>query len=603
MTSTQTECAARTSAGSVLTRTFACVSILAAVLAIASPVIAQDTIATMNDPRAHLEPGTENAAAYAGWNMQLVSWSPKPMEFDSARGLAYINSDVAFRGNTLYQGNFSGFSVWDISNPASPVLLSTVPCATDQGDPSIHGNLLFISAESGRSRKDCGMQGVAEGAGAERMRGVRIFDVSDPRNPRLVKNVQTCRGSHTHTLVPHPTDSNIVYIYVGGSSSVRDSTEVASLECFDGTVAENPKTAQYRIDIIRVPLNNVEQAEVVGYARIFENLPRSPGRGGVAADDAAADDRRASGPRGCHDLTSYPAFNLVAGSCGSFGILLDARNPERPVRLDAKSDLNFSLWHTAVFSNDGSSVVFTDEWGGGTAPRCRVTDPLRLGGNTILSIDNGRMTQHGYFKMLAAQTSTENCVSHNGGLIPVPGRDIMVQGWYQGGVNVFDFTDPTNPVEIAYFDRGPIDAGNLVVGGSWGAYWYNGYIYSSELSRGLDVLELTPNEHLSQNEIDAAKLVRMDEYNPQMQPRLVWPAAFPVIRSYLDQLVRNGGLPETRTTAIASAIDAAERASGTARRDQLNRLATDLDRDAAGARDAERVRAMAVAVRALADAR
>jgi hypothetical protein len=205
--------------------------------------------------------------------------------------------------------------------------------------------------------------------------------------------------------------------------------------------------------------------------------------------------------------------------------------------------------------------------------------------------------------MLAAQTNTENCVSHNGGLIPVPGRDIMVQGWYQGGVNVFDFTDPTNPVEIAYFDRGPIDAGNLVVGGSWGAYWYNGYIYSSELSRGLDVLELTPNEHLSQNEIDAAKLVRMQEYNPQAQPRLVWPAAFPVIRSYLDQLVRNGGLPETRTTAIASAIDAAERASGTARRDQLNRLATDLDRDAAGARDAERVRAMAVAVRALAEAR
>jgi hypothetical protein len=590
--STQTKLPARAIAASAM---------FAVALATPSPLLAQqDTIATMDDPRAHLDAGAGNTAEQAAWNMRLVSWSPKPMEFDSARGLAYINSDLAFRGTTVYQGNFSGFSIWDVSDPAKPALLSTVPCATDQGDPSIHGNLLFISAESGRSRKDCGMQGVEEGAGADRMRGVRIFDVSDPRNPRLVKNVQTCRGSHTHTLVPHPTDSNVVYIYVGGSSSVRDSVEMPV--CSDGTVAENPNTAQYRVDIIRVPLNDVEQAEVVGYARIFEDLPRPPGRAGVPASDSAVAGRRSGGPRGCHDLTSYPAFNLVAGSCGSFGILLDAKDPERPVRLDAKSDLNFSLWHTAVFSNDGESVVFTDEWGGGTAPRCRITDPLRLGGNTILSIDDGRMTQHGYFKMLAAQTVTENCVSHNGGLIPVPGRDIMVQGWYQGGVNVFDFTDPTNPVEIAYFDRGPVDDTALVVGGSWGAYWYNGHIYSSELSRGLDVLELTPNEHLSQNEIDAAKLVMMEEYNPQMQPRIVWPAAFPVIRSYLDQLVRNGGLPAVRTTAIANAVDAAERATGTARRDQLNRLATELDADAANAADAERVRALAAAVRDLANA-
>jgi hypothetical protein len=582
------------------TRATAVGAIFVTVLATAPPLFAQqDTIATMDDPRAHLADGTENSAAYAGWNMQLVSYSPKPMAFDSARGLAFINSDLAFRGSMVYQGNFSGFSIWDVSDPADPALLSTMVCATDQGDPSILGNLLFISAESPRARNDCGMQGVEDGA--DRMRGVRIFDVSDPRNPRLVKNVQTCRGSHTHTLVPHPTDGNVVYIYVGGASSVRDSTEVPELQCSEGTVAENPNTAQYRVDIIRVPLDDLEQAAVVGYARIFEDLPRPPGRAGVVADEAA-DDRRSRGPSGCHDLTSYPAFNLVAGSCGSFGIMLDVRNPEQPVRLDAKSDLNFSLWHTAVFSNDASAVVFTDEWGGGTSPRCRITDPLRLGGNTILSLADGTMTQHGYFKMLAAQTDTENCVSHNGGLIPVPGRDIMVQGWYQGGVNVFDFTDPTNPVEIAYFDRGPVDDENLVVGGSWGAYWYNGHIYSSELSRGLDVFELTPSEHLSQNEIDAAKLIRMEEYNPQMQPRLEWPAAFPVIRSFLDQLVRNGGLPEPRTTAIASALDAAEAASGTARRDQLNRLATQLDADAANAIDAERVRAMAAAVRDLANA-
>ncbi|CAN5873989.1 hypothetical protein BH23GEM9_BH23GEM9_07600 [soil metagenome] len=578
--------------------------VMIASAASAAPLRAQeDVLATMNDPRVGLAAGAGNSAGQAALHMRLVSWSPKPAQFDSARGLTFINSDLAFRGNYVYQGNFSGFMVWDVSNPDRPVLRSTVVCATDQGDPSIHGNLLFISAESLRSRNDCGTQGVQDGS--DRMRGVRIFDVSNPASPRLVKNVQTCRGSHTHTLVPHPTDSNVLYIYVGGSSGVRSAEEMP--ECSSGPVTENPNTAQQRVDIIRVPLADPEQATVIGYARIFEGL-RSPGSGGVAAPgDPPADPAggapaagRARGPSGCHDLTAYPAMNLVAGACGSFGILLDASNPERPVRLDALSDLNFSLWHTAVFSNDGRSVVFTDEWGGGTAPRCRATDPLRLGGNTILRIDEGRMTQHAYFKMLAAQTGTENCVSHNGGLIPVPGRDIMVQGWYQGGVNVFDFTDPDNPVEIAYFDRGPVDEESLVVGGSWGAYWYNGHIYSSELSRGLDVLALLPSEFLSQNEIDAAKLVIIDEYNPQSQPLIVWPAAFPVVRSYLDQLVRSGGLPAARTTAISAALTTAERATGAARRDQLNRLAVALDADATRAADARRVRAMAAAVRELA---
>ena len=555
----------------------------------------QDTIATNNDPRAGLKAGTGNTAGIAIKNMRLVSNTPKPPVLDVARGLSYINSDIAFKDNVVYVGNFSGFSAYDVSNPAQPQLLSVVHCATDQGDPSVYGNLLFVSAESGRARKDCGMQGVQDGM--DRMRGVRIFDVSNPRAPILLKNVQTCRGSHTHTIVPHPTDKNTIYIYVGGSSQIRDSKEMP--ECSGGTVAENPNTADFRVDIIKVPLQNPEQAAVVGYARIFEGLPRSPGRAGVALSDTASG-RRVLGPEGCHDLTAYPAYHLVAGSCGSFGILLDARDPEKPVRLDAKSDLNFSLWHTAVFSNDAKRIVFTDEWGGGTSPRCRITDPLRLGGNTILSIDDGKMTQHGYFKMLAAQTNTENCVSHNGGLVPVPGRDIMVQGWYQGGVNVFDFTDPTKPIEIAYFDRGPVNDSTLVMGGSWGAYYWNGYIYSPELSRGLDILELTPSEFLSQNEIDAAKLVRFEEYNPQSQPKIVWPAAFPVVRSYLDQLVRNNGLPAARTTAIATALNNAERASGAARRTQLNRLAAQLDRDARSSTDEPRVRAMAAAVRQLA---
>jgi hypothetical protein len=577
-----------------------CAALAALLGAAAAPLSAQDVLATTSDPRVGLRAGPGNTAEQALLHMRLVSYSPKPPAFDSVRGLTFINSDLAFRGNYVYQGNFSGFMIWDASNPARPHLLSTTVCATDQGDPSIYGNLLFISAEAVRSRNDCGTQGVEHGA--DRMRGVRIFDVSDPRAPRLVKNVQTCRGSHTHTIVPHPTDPSVIYIYVGGSSVIRDASELPG--CSGGTVAENPNTADYRVDIIRVPLRNPEQSAVIGYARIFEELPRPPGRAGVAAPDAApAGGRDAFGPRGCHDLTSFPEYHLVAGACGSFGILLDVRNPERPVRLDALSDVNFSLWHTAVFSNDARKVVFTDEWGGGTSPRCRVNDPQRLGGNTILSIDgSGQLTQHGYFKMMAAQTDQENCVSHNGGLIPVPGRDIMVQGWYQGGVNVFDFADPDNPVEIAYFDRGPVDANALVIGGSWGAYWYNGYIYSSELSRGLDVLELLPSEFLSQNEIDAAKLVVMEEYNPQAQPKLVWPAAFPVARSYVDQLERNRGLPQARIDAVRSALANAERASGAARRNALTALAAELDRDAARAGDPARVRTLAQSVRDLADA-
>lgn len=543
----------------------------------------QHGVATMDDPRVGLAAGPQGTAEEAALNMRLISLSPKPVQFDSARGLTYINSDLAFRENRVYQGNFSGFMIWDVSNPRNPELLNTTVCATDQGDPSIYGNLLFISAESNRSRNDCGIQGVEDGA--DRMRGVRIFDVSNPRSPRLVKNVQTCRGSHTHTLVPDPTDPDVLYIYVGGSSGVRSADEMAA--CSGGTVAENANTAQFRVDIIRVPLSNPEASEVVTFGRIFEGLAPRGSRGG---------------PSGCHDLTSYPAMNLVAGACGSYGILLDASDPENPVRLDAVADDNFSLWHTAVFSNDGSSVVFTDEWGGGTQPRCRAGDPFELGGNTILGIDNGRLTQHAYFKMPAVQTDTENCVSHNGGLIPVPGRDIMVQGWYQGGVNVFDFTDQDNPIEIAYHDRGPVDAESLVVGGSWGAYWYNGFIYSSELSRGLDVLELLPSEHLSENELAAAKLVMMEEYNPQSQPVLEWPAAFPVVRSYLDQLIRGNGLATERTRAISAALASAEAASGAARRDQLNRLAGELDADARSAADADRVRTMAAAVRDLAAA-
>jgi hypothetical protein len=575
-------------------------AIVAAAVPLSASAQQPDVMATTNDPRAALKPGEKNTAGIAASHMKLVSFTPKPAQFDSARGLSWINSDIAFKDHYVYQVNFSGFMIWDVANPKMPKLVSANVCPTDQADPSIWGNLLFISDESARGRKDCGMQGVPAGQGADRERGVRVYDVTDPAHPKLVNNIQTCRGTHTHTIVPDPNDKNIIYIYGGGSSSTRDSTEVPELQCSQGNYPTNPNASSNRIDIIKVDLRHPEQAKVVGFARIFENLPRAAGSAGQARDTMATTGRGAFGPGGCHDMTAYPKYQIVAASCGSHGILLDVKDPMHPVRLDAKTDVNFSLWHTAIFNNDASKVVYTDEWGGGQAPRCRATDPQRLGGNTILTIDNGKYTQHGYFKMLAAQTNMENCVSHNGGLVPVPGRDIMAQGWYQGGVDVFDFTDPDHPKELAYFDRGPVDSTKMVIGGSWGAYYWNGYIYSSELSRGLDILELTPSPDLTQNELDAAKLAHLDTYNPQSQPHYTWPAAFPVAKAYLDQIKRDNALPASRTTAIAAAIAKAEKASGSARKSQLTALAASLDKDTASdATNAARLKSMAETLRGI----
>ncbi|MFL5581976.1 MAG: LVIVD repeat-containing protein [Gemmatimonadaceae bacterium] len=592
---------------------------LAAALTLA-PALAAQTYPSANDPRNGLQPGLHEAGV-ASRNMRLVSTTPKPAALDSMRGLAFVNSDLAFGGNYVYQGNFAGFSIWDVSRPAQPALVAAVECITSQGDPSVYGNLLFISAEGAGNRTDCAKGGVSEPS--EHMAGVRIYDVSNPRQPRLVKNVQTCKGSHTHTLVPSPTDKGVVYVYVSGNQGARPETELAG--CRNAADPADETNSLYRLDVIKVPLARPQDAEVVTGARIFTELKPAPRRAGAnrpprgisGADSAMIAAMLASGPRNCHDVTAYPAMGLLAGACASYGLLVDISNPERPVRLDAVSDTNFSLWHTAVFSNDGKKVVFTDEWGGGTSPNCQAMHPLEMGGNTILTIGADRkLTQHAYFKIPSAQSPQENCVSHNGSLVPVPGRDIMVQGWYQGGVDVIDFTDPDHPVEIGFFDRGPVDAPPAAgsadsgvvsrtrgtIAGSWGAYWYNGLVYSSEMARGLDILELTPSDQLSANEIAAAKLVRMSEFNPQSQPRVVWPAAFPVVRSYLDQLVRGNGLAAARTSAIGRALDAAERQSGAARRAALTRLAAQVDADARGASDAARVRAMAAAIRDLAAA-
>ncbi len=642
-------------------RTPSAISTLFCVVASLAFGLSANAQSTTSDPRVGLKPGLYDAGV-AAKGLQLVAHRNKPDVFhpNEPGGLTYANSDMAFGSHYLYQGNFSGLQVWDIANPLAPTLASADLCFTEQGDVSIYGHLLFVSAESRGSRLDCGTQGIPDSVSSERMIGIRIFDVADPIHPRQVADVQTCRGSHTHTLMPDPTDKGVVYVYVSGLAPVRSRTEMAT--CETGGVTD-PNSALFRIEVIRVPLAHPEQAQIVSAARVFNDLTAPPthgvayadtangaavaaarrmlGRFGLPATATAADSLQAArllaalqlnrddttrarilgdslrqlgitvrafgpprgGPSQCHDITVYPSAELAGGACSGYGLLLNIKDPLHPVRLQAVADSNFSFWHSATFSNDASKLLFTDEWGGGTQPKCRATDPIEWGADALFTLRNDRLTPAGYFKMPAAQTSTENCVAHNGGLIPVPGRDIMVQGWYQGGLSVFDFTDPAHPKEIAYFDRGPIDASKLVIGGYWAGYYYNGYIYGSEIARGLDVFALTPTADLTQNEIDAAKLVRFDRLNPQSQPKLVWPAAFVVARAYVDQLVRDNGLPAARTSIISSALRSAERLSGTARVAALRKLASDLDRDASNAGDATRVRALSSVVKRLENSR
>ncbi len=580
------------------------------------------TYPSATDPRSNLKPGRFDAGEAAS-GMRLVSFSRKPPQFDTARGLTFINSDVVFGTHYAYQGNFAGFTIWDISDPAKPVIASVMECITSQGDPKIVGNLLFISAEGAGNRTDCSKGGVQDPK--DHFAGVRIFDVSNPHAPKLIKNVQTCKGSHTYTVVPSPTDPRIVYLYVSGQQTARPATELAG--CKNGTDPADPTNSLYMLDIIKVPLDHPEQARVIPGARIFTGLKGSPdcaafcvpaptfrrGRGGP--DSAINATLMHTGPHNCHDVTAYPALHLLGAACTADAIIVDISNPEKPVRLAALMDTNnYQGRHTAGFSNDGKETLWTNEWGGGTGPMCQATSMMEQGGNTIvaLSADDRKMTQRGYFKLPAAKTDRENCVAHNGGLVPVPGRDLYVQGWYQGGIDVMDFTDPDHPFEIAYFSRGPIDPpgdtsnasgrARYTIGGSWGAYYWNGMIYSSELDRGFDVLELTPTPQLSANELAAAKLVRFKEYNPTSQPKLVWPPAYVVVRSYLDQLVRNDGLASDRTTAISAALDAAEQKNGAAAAAALTALAREVDGDASGAKDAARVRMMSTAIKRLAAA-
>ncbi len=428
----------------------------------------------------------------------------------------------------------------------------------------------------------------------DRFRGVRIFDISEFGNPKQVAAVQSCRGSHTHTLVIDPKDKENVYIYISGTGLVRQGEELAG--CSAGDPSENPNTALFRIDIIKVPLAHPELATIVASPRIFSDTQTGALNGLWKGGSHGEGTQTTSSTDKCHDITVYSAVGLAAGACSGNGILLNISDPVHPVRIDAVSDPNYAFWHSATFNNAGTKVLFTDEWGGGTQPRCRATDPMNWGADAIFTLSKGKLKLASYYKMPASQTETENCVAHNGSLVPIPGRDILVQAWYQGGISVVDFTDATHPVEIAYFDRGPLDAEEHILGGYWSAYWYNGYIYGSEIARGVDIFKLVPSKYLTQNEIDAANQVHFDELNVQNQPKIAWPANSVVARAYLDQLSRSGAMSPPRIATVSSAIEKAEASHSAKDIAPLKTLAASLDKEAAAARspaDGDRMHALA----------
>ena len=568
----------------------------------APPLPAGMTGSDTNDPRAKLSPGMYDAGE-AAMGIKHLMLLKKPDAFQlgidpngpkvqkgltalgvppgaampasmrmSFAGLAFANSDLAFQGNHVFLGNFYGINIYDIADPAKAKLVTSMLCPGGQGDPSVYKNLLFMSVEMPNGRLDCGEQGFAPppapaagqdpqqgppAAQKDRFRGVRIFDITDIRNPKQVAAVQTCRGSHTHTLVVDPNDKENVYIYVSGTSFVRQSEELAG--CSDGTPDKDPNTALFRIEVIKVPVTAPQNAKVVSSPRVFMD-PRTGVVNGL--NNGGTHDNNMLGKPSdtdqCHDITVYSAIGLAAGACSGNGIILDIKDPANPKRVDAVNDPNYAYWHSAAFSNDGKKVVFTDEWGGGLGARCRENDPNKWGADAIFNLKDNKLSFASYYKMPAAQGDSENCVAHNGSLVPVPGRDIKVQAWYQGGISLMDFTDSDHPVEIAYFDRGPIDPKMLILGGSWSAYWYNGRIYSSEIARGLDIFELTPTKNLTQNEIDAAKSVWVSELNVQNQQKIEWPRRLVVAKAYVDQLERSQALPSDRIAALRQAIQKSE---------------------------------------------
>ena len=574
-----------------LTRTLACSTLLAAGAALPASAQLQQI---EPDERTTLAAGVHDAEQ-AAWNMELVHALEKPegffdpdaifdpgafMQMMRARReaeaeaeeageeideselpplpryvpLALANTDIAFSGDHAFVGNYHGFNVYDISGDGAPELAASVVCTGGQNDVSVHGDLLFMSVEHNRARLDCSAGDPQAEVDAERFRGIRIFDISDLSDIRQVGAVQTCRGSHTHTLVPDPSDEGRIYIYNSATGSVRASEELDI--CSTGQPEDNPESALYSIDVIAVDIDDPGAAEIVNRPRIFADFQTGEiaglwrgGRAGVATQRTATTNH-------CHDITVFPELGIAAGACSGNGILLDISDPANPARIDEMFDPDMAYWHSATFNNTGDTVLFTDEWGGGVGARCTADSPANWGANLIATVEGRELVGQSFFKLPTVQGETENCVAHNGNLVPVPGRDIMVQAWYQGGISVIDFTDPANVFEIAYFDRGPLSEETLLVGGYWSVYWHDGKVYGAEIARGLDVLALQASEHLSEAELAATRrAVTPETANVQTQTRITWDDHPDVARAYLDQLQRSGSLDDDLAARLSAALE------------------------------------------------
>ncbi len=573
-----------------------------------------------NDPRARLAAGFRDAGE-AAMNMELVAALPKPAGFfdpanpvglppkkkdadgnptDSygTRGphLNFMNSDMAFSGDMMIAGNFHGFNIYRLGEKGVPQLVSSTVCPGGQGDVSIVGDTLIMSVEQKRGRVDCGLQGIDSDVSEDRMVGLRIFDISDPALPKQVGIVQTCRGSHTHSVVSGPDKDNKIIVYVSGTAGVRSDKEM------EGCVAGLPgdeDTALFSIDVVEIPLDDPSKARIIDSPRVFADdqtgVIAGLWRGGGHGDETQETNRTDQ----CHDITVFPTLKLAAGACSGNGIILDISDPRAPKRIDAVTDKGFAYWHSATFNNDGTKVVFTDEWGGGGRPRCQVFDPKDWGADAVYDIKDGKLVYQSHYKLPAAQGDKENCVAHNGSIVPVPGRDLFVQAWYQGGVSIMDFTDSANPQEIAYFDRGPIDADRMVLGGYWSTYFYKGHIYGTAIVRGLDVLDLKPSEYLSENEIAAASLAQEEDgtFNPQQQYPVAWPNDPVVALAYVDQLRRAGAVPAATLDPLASTLEAMK--TGTGDKAALKDAAAVMGKAQVSAEHAERKAALMKTVAAL----
>lgn len=543
-----------------------------------------------SDPRATLSAGFLDAEE-ASMNLKLISFTPKPAGFfdpnnpsgmppvitddneefenrvddgqsldgtewsDRSPLLSFSNTDMAFHKDILVAGNYHGFNIYKLQDDGIPKLHSSVVCPGGQGDVSIIGDLLLMSVEQTRGRVDCGLQGISEDVSKDRFRGLRIFDISNLSVPVQVGQVQTCRGSHTHSVVEQ--DDTRLIVYNSGTSSIREEEELAG--CV-GRIPGDNRTALFRIDVIEIPLADPSKSRIIDSPAVFadEKTGRLAGlwQGGDHGD-STQDTRQTDH---CHDITVFPEAKIAAGACSGNGIIFDISNPLEPKRIDEVVDPGFAYWHSATFNNDGTKVLFTDEWGGGGRPRCRVYDPKDWGADAIFDIENGKLAFKSYYKIPAPQSDTENCVAHNGAIVPVPGRDIFAQAWYQGGLSVIDFTDSSNPVEIAYYDRGPINKDKLVTGGYWSTYWYKGKVYGTEITRGLDVFSLLPSEYLSANEIAAAELAEQgDTFNPQQQFSVSWPAEPVVAKAYVDQLSRSNIITAEKAAVFIEDLDRAEK--------------------------------------------